>query len=315
MGFERNITETSTGEIRMNCPFCEDRLTNKPPEDRADRNQHLYINPKKNLYFCHRCEAKGKAESLDHYLHDIVSDRDHWDIIERSKKQTGIQKHDRTYFDPDQLGTAPVQGAPSWSYLTKERNLGSEDIRYYDLRSGKESLRGRIVVPVYDDEGYCIYYSARTYTGRNPKYKNPKIAKKNVIFNLHAVDTDYVIVCEGVFSAIHAGRSAIAVLGKFISEWQFHAIARRFKKIYLALDGDVLQKDKELPEGKKKVPMIVNKFQRLGCEVGVVKLPPDKDPEDVGREEFNRLLGQTKMESKVSPKTFRPKIDSRRFYS
>lgn len=303
-----DVVRTSTGELRMNCMFCPQRTDRSP-----DKGKHLYINIKKNLYFCHRCEAKGKAEQLKAWIHDIQQQRDHHDIISEAKKKHQIIKHERTYVNLDLVGNPVTEGTPSWLYLTKERGLSIEDIRYYDLRSGTKNMRGRILVPVFDREGYCIYYSARTYTNQKPKYKNPKIDKKNVIFHLHGVQTDYAIVCEGVFSAIHAGRSAVAILGKYISKPQYHQLAKRFRKIYLALDGDEYHKDKARPPDKKKIPPMLNTLRKLGCEAGVVPMPKDKDPEDIGQKTFLKLVQETPTSS---ARTLGSAVPSqRKFYS
>lgn len=41
-----------SGEVRSNCPFC------------GDTKLHLYANPRKGVYFCHRCGARGFLRDL-----------------------------------------------------------------------------------------------------------------------------------------------------------------------------------------------------------------------------------------------------------
>lgn len=309
-----DIVETSSkGEFRICCPFCADRLTHKPEKERVDTGYHLYANRVKNLYHCHRCGKSGKASTLEHYLGAVEFTVDHWELINNLKDKHKLRKTQRTYLNLDTVSSPVSEGTPSWQYLTKERGLTPQEIRYYDIRSGRGEMTKRVIVPVFDEDGNCIYYSGRQYvSGAGPKYKNPQADKKSIVFNLHRIPTDYVIICEGMFSAIHAGKSAVAVLGKYISSWQFHAIARRWKKIYLALDGGVFHGDKKLTPDKRTIPKIVSRFQDLGCSIGVVELPPNMDPEDVGQETFQKLVVETQLKEK---EISLPQFNSRRFYS
>jgi len=58
---------TSSGEVRINCPFCE--LHGKTP----DTKFHLYISPTLGLYHCFRCGAKGKVENLPEDVKSLIT--------------------------------------------------------------------------------------------------------------------------------------------------------------------------------------------------------------------------------------------------
>ena len=54
---EPNIVGNSD-EFIWCCPFCYDVV------GREDTKYHLYVNPVKGKFMCHRCETKGSAEYL-----------------------------------------------------------------------------------------------------------------------------------------------------------------------------------------------------------------------------------------------------------
>lgn len=79
-------------------------------------------------------------------------------------------------------------------------------------------LSNRIVIPSYDKFGSLNYWVGRDFTGnkRRMKYMNPKVDKKNIIFNEEKIqwDADITLV-EGPFDHIVVPNS-VPLLGKVI---------------------------------------------------------------------------------------------------
>ena len=128
-------------------------------------------------------------------------------------------------------------------YLER-RGLTLEDIRYYKLgfcSSGE--YRNRIIIPSFDEEGYCNYFVGRTYSNDSYKYKNPRVSK-NIIFNELLVDwSSPVLLVEGPFDALKA-RNAICILGSTlnIKSRLFAKLVEKQPPVYVGFDSDALQK-------------------------------------------------------------------------
>lgn len=279
------ILQASNGELRLCCPYCEHIRLDKSPEQRKDTNFHLYINVDKDVFNCYRCGTRGKASKLFPFI----------ETYKFTNTTTGELRHllNAVDFKPKQLHefhinelSYPVrQGLQAYEYLVNYRGFSPEVVSHYDLRVGLNRLEGRVVVPFYNADKTCVYYSARSYTSVLPKYLNPKENKSHVIFNIDFVPSQEIpIICEGVFSAISAGKNAVALLGKFLSLSQLHLLARKFKSVILALDGDV---------GMEQKLAYQQKFLDLGVSCGIVTLPKEHDPESVGHDKFLELVACT----------------------
>ena len=276
--------KTSTGQVRICCPFCLEKV------GKEDHDFHLYISLQHGLFICHRCKTSGKSDgSLRNFVFEMDNNPDMSQIIMSMSPPS--PPPNLGYFPLDSLGTPPVGGSPSYIYLTEERKLSDADISYWDIRSGVNSegtyLKGRVVVPVKDERERVVYYSARTYTGHKIRYVNPKRDKRNLVFNYYRVQAGgEVIVCEGVFSAMAVPNISVATLGSYFSQEQFYLLSRRFKTIFLALDGDI-----DLQYKKRVRKTLLD----LGSACGIVPLYGKEDPDNIGREEFLQRISQTKI--------------------
>jgi hypothetical protein len=276
------VLKASNGEIRLCCPYCEHVRLDKSLNQRKDTKYHLYINVEKDVFNCYRCGTRGKASKLfpfiEMYKFTSVTTGDLRHLLSAVDTK-GTSLH---VFNINEISYPVTSGLQAYEYLTRYRGFSPEVVKHYDMRVGLNRLEGRVVVPFYNTARKCIYYSARSYTSTLPKYLNPKENKSNVIFNVDFVPPEETpIICEGVFSAIAAGKTAIALLGKFLSITQLHIIARKFKSVLLALDGDV---------GMEQKLTYQQKFLDLGISCGIVPLPREHDPESIGKDKFRELV-------------------------
>ena len=106
----------------------------------------------------------------------------------------------------------------------------------------KGPYKGRIIVPVYDDNHNIIYFQARSTPGSNimPKYKNPTLSKGYVVFNEYKFKRDkYIIVTEGLIDAMMIGDQGTACLGSSISDdFISRVIKLTDKGLIIAFDND-----------------------------------------------------------------------------
>jgi DNA primase len=134
------------------------------------------------------------------------------------------------------------------AYGCDRGGLAPATIRAFDIGfyEGRGFLRGRIVIPIHDEQGTLLAYVGRAPDDAIPKYRFPKGFRKSfVLFNLHrarATGARDVIVVEGFFDtfAVHqAGCPAVvALMGSTLSPRQADLLARCFGRAILMLDGD-----------------------------------------------------------------------------
>ena len=108
----------------------------------------------------------------------------------------------------------PPSARLALNYLRK-RDVKQEDILYWKIGyaiSGE--YKDRIILPSFDNEGYCNYFTSRTFDPRVwPPYMNGP-GDKDIIFNELLVDWEReVTLVEGVFDGIIAGENSIPLLG------------------------------------------------------------------------------------------------------
>ena len=113
------------------------------------------------------------------------------------------------------------------------------------------------MVPSLRRDGRISFYVGRDYIGDKPaKYMNPPKelgAASEDVWNLDMIESDSVIICEGVFTAIAASPfklNAVATYGKSISKVSSNdsgtivtsqgekLLNKKFKNYYIAYDAD-----------------------------------------------------------------------------
>ena len=168
----------------------------------------------------------------------------------------------------------------------KSRNIEHREIIRYGIgycSDGK--YKNRIIVPSYDAECKLNYFVARDlFPNSKFKYKNPKISKDTVMFELLINWKKEIILCEGIFDAIAIKRNAIPLLGKFLSKTLVKKIMQNdVKSVYIALDSDA----------KKDAIKLSKFFIDHGIKTYRIDMK-EKDPSDLGFQNFWKLLNETK---------------------
>lgn len=263
------------------CPFCVTKI------GEADSKGKLYVNFVKSKFHCFKCSESGElsklyallglsidnspvsvfTQKIDEFFHPVSQ---HEDIIEYDINL------DFEHFVP----IDPSEDTLAMRYL-RERGISDLDVELYSMYWGKGPYAGRIIIPILED-GEPVYFVARTYTDRTPRYRNPKIPKP-FVFNLDAAKNyKHVILTEGVISSIVTGPDAVAILGKEILPEQVDKIlACNFEEITVALD----------PDATKYADKIADLFYNTGKKVSRIIYPDKKrDPAELGREYMRQLI-------------------------
>jgi len=102
-------------------------------------------------------------------------------------------------------------------------------------------FKGRIIIPILDNDNNIIYFQARRLPGSNiqPKYINPNVEKSMIVLNENKFDENKdIIITEGLIDAFMIGNQGTACLGGFFSDNFIETIKNYTKKnIILAFDN------------------------------------------------------------------------------
>jgi DNA primase len=153
---------------------------------------------------------------------------------------------------------------------------------------GLGRLRNRVILPELDADGELVYWQARDYIGREPRYLGPKGSRDYHVWNLEQVKGNYstVIICEGVLSAIACGHNAVATYSyAFLLSQVALLVEAGFEKYIIAFDGH----PKAWSQAHKLACSLVERGIREE-QVDMAVFPEGSDPADLGPDVHSFLL-------------------------
>lgn len=272
--FGNNFIKYKVDEWLFPCPKCKKINTD-----------NLHVSLTKGKFHCFHCNYGGSLRK-NHSLSDVINDLSQSNIK---------QLHDKNLegclipFIRQDLTSEQINAL-------YKRKLTDEDIKYYNISGGK-----RIQIPNYVigslTDTICLWeWKKENITKYNPKYLYPKeVNTHNSVFNLHNIkNKSEIIVCEGIFNAITAGKNAVATYGCHISDIQLNLIlSKKPKKIIIAYDSD-------LPGVEGSIDFIdkLHKINYKG-DVEYVLLPKGVDINDIGRNKFNDFYLKNKVKLNI----------------
>lgn len=268
-----------SGDLIFNCPFCH------------HHKRKLFVNVNTHQFHCWVCDAKGRT--LFKILKKVNAPKKLFDAL---SSYYGTQKVRVEEKKTDQEITLPAEYHPMWKYTNdieyknafkylRDRNIDLKDIIRYQIGycpSGE--FAKRLIIPSYDSSGNLNYFVGRSYYDSVPiKYKNPKISKDIVGFEMFVNWKLPVILVEGVFDAIAIRRNAIPLFGKVVPRsLKDKIISERVKEVYIALDKDAI----------KGALKISQDFLNMGIRVYFID-PSDKDPSSSGFKSMALKIGES----------------------
>ena len=270
-------------EFLFHCPYCE------------HRKRKMSINVSKGFWKCWTCDTRGKNIYRIVRKFGTLSQKSQWreltstieydkleDLFEEKIEEKQILEMPEGFTSLANK-TLPPTGFAARNYLRK-RGVSKQDIVWWKMGycSGGE-YEGRIVIPSFDDEGDLNYFVSRSYEKKAyPKYKNPS-ASKNIIFNDLFVDwSSDIVLVEGVFDALVAGRNAVPVLGSTLAynSTLLQKIVKEDAAVYVALD----------PDAKKKELEIIKTLLDFDIEVWKVDIGDNEDVGSMSKQDFQKCL-------------------------
>lgn len=223
------------------CPFCDQRGRSR------DDNYKLYINVKKNLAHCFRCDYASRATDL---LPTLTS----FGFDSRPAEASSTS------------ATEPLEGLPTCYHVEDlpADNVAREYVESRGFRPSEfpgtflfcpnylknnYSFGPRLILPVWQAGNYCGF-QARALGDHRIKYLNASgMDKSKLLYNYDVAikQTNELIITEGIFDCLKAGPTAVAAFGKAISEHQLRLISLHpFKRIIILLDEDAYEDAKKL---------------------------------------------------------------------
>lgn len=273
------------GELRYNSPFTAQF---RKHAGQPDKRHHLYVNFSAKKFICYKSGVAGSISYLFMLLGEVF-DENLPAVVEWANFKDRIERATEVWEPPraelPEWYAPVVWGGPVHKYL-QGRGVTDDDVNYYKIGQGVGDYTGWAIVPSFDADGKCEYWvSRRIKKGWGPKYRNPGSARRYHVGFLHNAlqYTNVVIVCEGVFSALSAGRDAVVTFGKYVADTQ---LAKMWKAgvtgVILALDGDAWV----------EVLDTARRCYRMGFDTWVLPMPLEYDPSDMGRAAFREYLGK-----------------------
>ena len=191
------------------------------------------------------------------------------------------------------LGYSPNNGGALVDYLKKqgftEKEITQSGLTARRYRGGVQDMfRGRLMVPLMDQQGRVIGFTARLLEDvpDAPKYINtpqtPLYDKSRHVYGLHLAKESlrkdaFAVLVEGnldVIASHQAGvRNVVATAGTALTEMHLKTISRFTGDIRLAFDQDKAG----LAATERAIPIA----GKVGVRLSIVTIPAGKDPDEL----------------------------------
>lgn len=254
------------------CPYCFDI------RGKRDLEYKLYFNTQLGKGYCFKCG------SVIHSNHPADMDT----LRQMFNQEPPLKKLEKQFLD---IAWAKPLSDRHLDYVL-HRGISHEYINRFDIRCFNDGI-------VLSDTIYpnktTRFFQIRNLTG-NIRYTNPRNIIKPVVW-IDKVKEGKVIVCEGMFSAISAGQYSgfepVVILGKSLSnvqlqQFKHHILTHKvnMNEIVCCLDGGYVKENKDLA---RKL------FENFSCNVSIVTLPQNSDPNDLTQSDFSKHFNNRRL--------------------
>ena len=297
----RNTGETY--QFQFGCPRCIER----DGENECGK-YNLELNLQMSVYQCWKCSSSGDDDMHGKIrkLFKLYGNEKLWNEYKECLESIRSSELYKIHFNKDDFKSndeeelkddldfpdtfvkfersKPESNEMALSYLT-ERGIGWDIIEKYKIGytlwdKNYPMMSNRIIIPSFNEYGELNYWVGRDFKGNSfQKYCNPKVEKKDIIFNENLINWDADInICEGVFDAMAIGINAVPLLGKALTK-EFKIYNKLFERanadINVFVDGDA-------KETAFKIYKTLNQG-RLYNRIRYVPIQEEYDPGDIYR--------------------------------
>jgi hypothetical protein len=270
----------------------------------TDRKKHLSVNPfkqakdsTKGVYRCWKCGNKGSLNYLLKFVGiTVVEGVGGYDLTEyeqaiaKLRGETAPVKTERVDYalEPgtEYWPTVP-EYSEAWRYLVGTRQMDPRVLRLHQFGIGMGKYRNRIILPEIEDER-MVFWQARSYTGRKPKYVRPVGERDHHIWNFARVRELYeeVRIAEGIFSGLACGVQGVGTYSYNYLPGQVELLAgANFKKYVIVFDGRL-----DAYSAADRLAQDLISFCIDEDRIYIVPLPLGYDPDDLGAVMMNTYI-------------------------
>jgi DNA primase len=185
------------------------------------------------------------------------------------------------------IGYAPQDGGAV--DLLRAKGYRDTDIRGAGLSSGRggDIFRGRMMIPLCDNQGQIVGFTGRIIGDGEPKYINTPATilydKGRQVFGFHLAkaairNEDFAVLVEGnldVITSHQAGvKNVVACAGTALTTFHLKSLSRLTNNVVLCFDTD--------PAGVAATERAITLSQGLDIDLSVIELPNGyKDPDEL----------------------------------
>lgn len=298
--FENNKLETKIsywGEsYRVNCFNCGDRryrlyISHKYGEEDVFTGKQNY-----NLFICFNEQCQKNPEvRYELYKRIYFFDLNNIDVYQNSnpKQAENNQKlfiPEKIIFIHENIEFIKKNYPEIFIYLLKKnKDVYQLALDYFlgvCIKSSKSYLENGLFIPVVFKDA-VVGWQIRTFFPKKHFWSSPNL-KKYLYFHPFACKCKTIFICEGPGDVWSAGYDFVGLFGKSISIQQAELLKENFiaDKIIVCLDGDAAKES-------DSVALTLKRYLP-DRQIGVLYLPEDKDPADLGREGLKQWLQQQK---------------------
>lgn len=318
LGESKSGFDDSTFQYQFPCPHCVEKYGNSEV-----RKTNLEVNLQKQVYKCWKCDAEGDSmhgsivklikqygtpELLQQYKDAIRSIRDselyklHFKDNEFNIDTSVIEKEELRFPSSFKyLDRRDRNSKKALDYLN-ERGIDWNIIEKYKLgytsfQEEDKKSSYRIIIPSYDAYGELNYWVGRNYLPFDRiKYDNPKVEKRDIIFNEEKVqwDADITLV-EGPFDHLVVPNS-IPLLGKALNQGY-----KLYWDLISKCNGNVnIWLDNDIKDNGKEIYSLLN-HGRLYGKIRYIYTDLGKDPSEIYQEYGYKGIIKSLQSAKMVP--------------
>lgn len=266
----------SHGWVSTDCPYC------------GSTKGHFAINPYNKQANCWRCGGHHLSHALTIIL--CVSDSQIYSIMrEYDNDNTIIEKPVEPSNEVDYVKLGVMCKKQHADYLYSRGFDAVEIINKYKLR-GTVTMYGwenRLVIPIFYKGKEVCYQTRSINPDEELRYKGCSRAKSIIHYKdmLYPVlDTDWVVVVEGIFDMWRLGKNSVCTFGTTLSLRQITLLSN-YKRVLFAFDPSD-------DNAQARAIKYCNMLQMMGCKARRLQIETERnDPGEFTQDEVSEFWG------------------------
>ena len=273
--------KATKNRIQVHCPFCV-----------GSKNFHLGIHVTDAYANCWRCGPHSLLSTIKELLH--TSWREAYQIVDEFADIGNVKIIHNVRKTNDKLvlpGLIEPLKDRHKKYI-KERGYNPEDIeKTWNIQSvGPVGASAhRIYIPIYY-RGMPVSYQCRSIIKRDDVVRyltcapeKEKVFHKSILYGLDYVQSDTILVVEGVTDVWRMGPGTVATFGiEYMKEQVFQL--SKFKKVYIMFDSE--------PTAQKQASKLANELAFMkNCEPYIINIGNlAKDPGELKQPDADDIM-------------------------